>query len=80
MAQTRASREELKTIEDMINTLSDHLMEDSDTQVSLKRVQFCSDLMTELQERMTPIFGRSDSELRAINKALREVVSLSSDL
>jgi hypothetical protein len=60
-------------METLINTLSDILMEDDHT--NKIRIIQTTDMMSDLYDTLVPLFGRTDTDLKVINKHLRDIVS-----
>lgn len=61
----------------MVNALSD-LLESGDLQKS--EVARATDLISDLNDELVPIFGKSDSDLMGVNKLLRSLIFASSSI
>lgn len=45
------------------------------TQIDTTQLNKAQDIMSELYDELIPLFGRSDKDLRLINKMLRDILA-----
>ncbi|CDW79753.1 UNKNOWN [Stylonychia lemnae] len=71
LALSKASSSQLQKIESQINILSDLLVVDNFNRNAIDQV---TDMMNNLYDDLVQIFGKSDSDIRQINKMLRDAI------
>jgi len=73
MAKLKSKPQTLQKIESLINDLSDLIVDDEAVANQLPRL---TDMLTSIYDEMLLIFGRTDDDMRAINKMLRGLISI----
>ena len=73
MAKLKSKPQTLQKIESLINDLSDLIVDDLAVANQLPRL---TDMLTQMYDEMLLIFGRTDDDMRAINKMLRGLISI----
>ena len=73
MAKLKSKPQTLQKIESLINDLSDLIVDDEAVANQLPRL---TDMLTSMYDEMLLIFGRTDDDMRAINKMLRGLISI----
>ena len=66
ISRTKATPASLQRIEGLINAASE----------MIPRGEPVSQVLGELYEEMLPLFGRGDADMRALNKALRDLITI----
>jgi len=74
LAKNKTKPEKLQKIESLINDFSEVIVEE-ETQLE-KNMNLVTDMLTEMYEEMILIFGRGDSEMRTINKLIRDQITI----
>lgn len=72
LAKRRADSETLQRIESLINELSELIVDDHIEHM----ISTATEMMTEMYEGMITIFGRGDTEMRNINKLIRDLITI----
>jgi hypothetical protein len=73
MAKLKSKPQTLQKIESLINDLSDLIVDDEAVANQLPRL---TDMLTSMYDEMLLIFGRTDDDMRTINKMLRGLISI----
>ncbi len=72
MAKKKANTETLQKIENLINELSEVIVDE--------RIEgltgTATEMMSEIYDEMFQIFGRNDQEMRTINKMIRDIITI----
>jgi len=66
ISRTRATPATFQRIEGLINSASE----------MIPRGEPVSQVLGELYDEMLPLFGRGDADMRSLNKALRDLISI----
>jgi hypothetical protein len=73
MAKLKSKPQTLQKIESLINDLSELIVDDEAVASQLPRL---TDMLTQMYDEMLLIFGRTDDDMRGINKMLRGLISI----
>jgi hypothetical protein len=73
MAKLKSKPQTLQKIESLINDLSELIVDDEAVVSQLPRL---TDMLTQMYDEMLLIFGRTDDDMRGINKMLRGLISI----
>jgi len=73
MAKLKSKPQTLQKIESLINDLSELIVDDEAVASQLPSL---TDMLTQIYDEMLLIFGRTDDDMRGINKMLRGLISI----
>jgi len=73
MAKLKSKPQTLQKIESLINDLSELIVDDEAVASQFPRL---TDMLTQMYDEMLLIFGRTDDDMRGINKMLRGLISI----